>query len=68
VREREVVGDVVSELEEFGGFKGRKTAEQQSDQRGEDECSAHFKNTTARKEHLYNMLTLNSTAARRLSW
>ena len=43
VQEREVVRGVVSELEEFGGFKGRKTAEQQSDQRGEDECGAHFK-------------------------
>jgi hypothetical protein len=43
VREREVVGDVVSELEEFGGFKGRKTAEQQSDQRDEDELGSHFK-------------------------
>jgi hypothetical protein len=42
LREREVVGDVVSELEEFGGFKGRKTAEQQSDQRDEDELGSHF--------------------------
>jgi hypothetical protein len=43
LREREVVGGVVSELEEFGGFKGRKTAEQQSDQRDEDELGSHFK-------------------------
>jgi len=43
LREREVVGGVVSELEEFGAFKGRKTAEQQSDQRDEDELGSHFK-------------------------
>ena len=41
--EREVVICVVSELEEFGGLEGSKTAEQQSDQRSEDEPGAHFK-------------------------
>lgn len=41
--EREVVICVVSELEEFGGLEGSKTAEQQSDQRSEDESGAHFK-------------------------
>ena len=46
VREREVIGGVVSELEEFGGFKDRKTAEQQSDQRDEDELGSHFKATS----------------------
>src|ERR1700747_3442090 len=64
-REREVVGGVVSELEEFGGFKGRKTAEQQSNQRDEDELSSHFRDPTARREHLYTMLTLDSTPAER---
>ena len=42
-KEREVVGGVVSELEEFGGLEGSKAAEQQSDQRNEDEAVAHFK-------------------------
>jgi len=42
-KEREVVGGVVSEFEEFGGLEGSEAAEQQSDQRNEDEAGAHFK-------------------------
>ena len=53
MQERKVIGGVVSESGKFGDLESGKTAQQQSDQRGEDELCSHYK-ALIRKGDLYS--------------